>query len=113
MGTMLQSVDDLELERDFQGLEGCNEILNVTRPDVVESVHNAYFAAGADCVESNTFGTNLAALSEYDIVDRLAELAEAGARIAKRAADAWSTPRNPGSCWGRWAPAPGYRASGR
>jgi 5-methyltetrahydrofolate--homocysteine methyltransferase len=49
MGTMLQAAD-LSVEEDFQGLEGCNEILNVTRPDVVRGVHEAYLAAGADCV---------------------------------------------------------------
>ena len=87
MGTMLQAQGDLDLGRDFQGLEGCNEVLNVTRPDVVAAVHRAYFEAGSDCVETNTFGTNLAALAEYDIVDRLAELAEAGARIARGVAD--------------------------
>ena len=87
MGTMLQAQGDLDLERDFQGLEGCNEVLNVTRPDVVAAVHRAYLEAGSDCIETNTFGTNLAALAEYDIVDRLAELAEAGARIARAAAD--------------------------
>ncbi|MFD0864196.1 methionine synthase [Tessaracoccus lubricantis] len=87
MGTMLQSFGELSLEEDFQGLEGCNEILNVTRPDVVASVHRAYFEAGADAVETNSFGTNLAALAEYDIVERLDELAEASARIARGVAD--------------------------
>lgn len=87
MGTMLQSFGELSLDDDFQGLEGCNEILNVTRPDVVASVHRAYFEAGADAVETNSFGTNLAALAEYDIVDRLEELAEAAARIARGVAD--------------------------
>ena len=91
MGTMLQGYD-LTVEGDFAGLEGCNEILNVTRPDVVEEIHAAYLAAGADAVETNTFGTNLSALAEYDIPERIAELAEAGARIARRAADAASTP---------------------
>ena len=57
MGTMLQAADPT-LD-DFQGHEGCNEILNVTRPDVVRGVHDAYLAAGADCVETNTFGANL------------------------------------------------------
>src|SRR5712672_1345970 len=71
MGTMLQAVD-LSLD-DFAGLEGCNEILNVTRPDVVRGVHRAYFEAGADTVESNTFGANLANLAEYDIEDRIYE----------------------------------------
>jgi len=49
---------------DFEGHEGCNEILDVTRPDVVRSVHDAYFAVGCDAVETNTFGSNWAGLSE-------------------------------------------------
>ncbi|MFJ4808770.1 methionine synthase [Streptomyces longwoodensis] len=86
MGTMLQAQEPT-LE-DFQQLEGCNEILNVTRPDIVRSVHEAYFDAGVDCVETNTFGANHAAMAEYDIADRVEELSEAGARIAREAADA-------------------------
>lgn len=85
MGTMLQAQDPT-LD-DFQQLEGCNEILNVTRPDIVRSVHEEYFAVGVDCVETNTFGTNFAALSEYDIPERNFELSEAGARIAREVAD--------------------------
>ena len=90
MGTMLQGYD-LTMD-DFQGLEGCNEVLNVTRPDVVGAIHAAYLDAGADLVETNTFGANLSALGEYDATERIAELAEAGARIARAAADAASTP---------------------
>jgi len=93
MGTMLQAAD-LTLD-DFAGHEGCNEILNVTRPDVVRGIHDAYLAAGADCVETNTFGANLSALREYGIEDRIAELAEAGARVARQAADAFATPERP------------------
>ncbi|MFJ3585532.1 methionine synthase [Streptomyces sp. NPDC090127] len=85
MGTMLQAQDPT-LE-DFQDLEGCNEILNVTRPDIVRSVHQEYFAAGVDCVETNTFGANHAALAEYDIPERVYELSESGARIAREVAD--------------------------
>ncbi|MGW6138638.1 methionine synthase [Streptomyces sp. NPDC055140] len=85
MGTMLQAQDPT-LE-DFENLEGCNEILNVTRPDIVRSVHAEYFAVGVDCVETNTFGANLAALGEYDIPERVFELSEAGARIAREVAD--------------------------
>ena len=68
MGTMLQGYD-LTLA-DFDGLEGCNEMLNLTRPDVVRAIHDAYFEAGVDAVETNTFGANLAALGEYGIADR-------------------------------------------
>ncbi len=93
MGTMLQA-HDLSLD-DFQGLEGCNEVLNVTRPEVVASVHRAYFEAGSDMVETNTFGANLSALGEYDIPERIEELAEAGARIARGVADEFSTAERP------------------
>ena len=93
MGTMVQAAN-LTLD-DFDGFEGCNEILNVTRPDVVESIHDAFLAVGVDAIESNTFGANLANLAEYDIPERIYELALAGAAIARRAADRWSTPEQP------------------
>jgi methionine synthase I (cobalamin-dependent) len=94
MGTMLQA-QDLSLD-DFAGLEGCNEILNVTRPDVVAAVHRGYLAAGADAVETNTFGANLANLAEYDIADRIRELSERGANLARAAADEFSAPDEQG-----------------
>ena len=93
MGTMLQAADPT-LE-DFQGHEGCNEILNVTRPDVVRAVHEQYLAAGVDAIETNTFGANWANLAEYGIEDRIYELALAGAQIARAAADAVSTLEKP------------------
>lgn len=85
MGTMIQAQDP-SLD-DFEQLEGCNEILNVTRPDIIRSVHEEYFAAGVDCVETNTFGANHAALGEYDIADRIHELSEKGVRIARDVAE--------------------------
>ena len=93
MGTMLQAAEP-SLD-DFQGHEGCNEILNVTRPDVVAGIHAAYFDAGADCVETNTFGANLANLAEYGIQDRIEELARAAAGIAREVASGYSTPDRP------------------
>src|SRR6478752_4105870 len=93
MGTMLQAQDPT-LE-DFENLEGCNEILNLTRPDIVRSVHEAYFAVGVDCVETNTFGANHAALGEYDIPERVHELAEAGARLAREVADGFAADGRP------------------
>lgn len=85
MGTMLQ--DRKPTLEDFQGHEGCNEILNITRPDIVMDVHNAYFEAGVDCVETNTFGANWSNLSDYGIDDRIQELARAGAELARASAD--------------------------
>lgn len=93
MGTMLQDANP-SLE-DFQNHEGCNEILNITRADLVRSVHEAYLAVGVDAIETNTFGANWANLAEYGIEDRIYELAYAGAKIAREAADKYSTPEKP------------------
>jgi len=93
MGTMLQDANP-SLE-DFENYEGCNEILNVSRPDIVRSVHDQYLQAGVDAIESNTFGANWANLAEYGIEDRIYELAYAGGKIAREAADAYSTPQKP------------------
>jgi 5-methyltetrahydrofolate--homocysteine methyltransferase len=93
MGTMLQA-SEATLD-DFVGYEGCNEILNVTRPDIVTGVHEAYLQAGADCVTTNSFGANLSNLGEYDIAARIGELSLASARLARAAADRWATPARP------------------
>lgn len=90
MGTMLQQYD-LSVDGDFRGLEGCNEILNISRPDVVGAIHDAYLAVGVDAVETNTFGANWSNLDDYGIDDRISELAEAGARIARQRAEAAET----------------------
>ncbi|GAA1814040.1 methionine synthase [Luedemannella flava] len=102
MGTMLQAADPT-LD-DYQGHEGCTEILSVTRPDVVRGIHDAYLAAGADCVETNTFGANLAALGEYGISERIYELSEVGAALARASADAFSTPDQPRFVLGSMGP---------
>ena len=65
MGTQLQAAD-LSLD-DFTNLEGCNELLNETPPDVIETIHRNYFEAGADAVETNTFGCNLSNPGDYYI----------------------------------------------
>jgi 5-methyltetrahydrofolate--homocysteine methyltransferase len=88
MGTMLQNAQPF-LE-DFQGYEGCNEILNVTRPELVAQIHREYFESGVDAVETNTFGANLANLGEYGISDRIYELSLAGAQIAREVANEFS-----------------------
>ena len=93
MGTMLQAANPT-LE-DFQNHEGCNEILNVSRPDIVRSVHNEYLSAGVDAIETNTFGANWSNLADYGIEDRIYELAFAGGKIAREAADSFSTDDKP------------------
>lgn len=93
MGTMLQAANP-SLE-DFQGLEGCNEVLNISRPDIVASVHSAYLEVGVDCVETNTFGANWANLLEYAIPERIYEYNLAAARIARETANSFSTKHHP------------------
>jgi len=90
MGTMIQAAG---VPGDaFDGHDGCNDYLNLSRPDVITGIHAAYLAAGSDWVETNTFGVNLTALGEYGLVEQAGEIAEAGARLARQAADAASTP---------------------
>jgi 5-methyltetrahydrofolate--homocysteine methyltransferase len=86
MGTQLQEHEPT-LE-DYRQLEGCNEILNVTRPDMIGAIHDAYLAVGVDAVETNTFGANWSNLGDYGIEDRITELAAAGARIARERVEA-------------------------
>jgi 5-methyltetrahydrofolate--homocysteine methyltransferase len=93
MGTMLQASP--ATLSDFDGHEGCNEVLNITRPDIVRAVHDGYLEAGVDCITTNTFGANLGNLGEYGLQSRVGELSEAGARIAREAADAWAAPERP------------------
>src|SRR5690242_6236252 len=86
MGTMIQAAG-LEA-RDFGGerYDGCNEQLNLTRPDVIRAIHGAYFDAGADCASTNTFGCAPYVLAEYGLADRVHEITRAAARIAREAA---------------------------
>ncbi|NLI92490.1 MAG: methionine synthase [Peptococcaceae bacterium] len=95
MGTMLQQ-KGLTAE-DFGGTEweGCNEILNITRPELVSSIHEAYLDAGADIIETNSFGATQVVLREYNLEDRDIELNKIAAELARKAADAWSTPDKP------------------
>lgn len=86
MGTQLQEHEPT-LE-DYRQLEGCNEILNVTRPDMIGAIHDAYLSVGVDAVETNTFGANWSNLGDYGIEDRITELAAAGARIARERVEA-------------------------
>jgi 5-methyltetrahydrofolate--homocysteine methyltransferase len=95
MGTMLQEAK-LTAE-DFGGEEydGCNEYLNVTAPDVIESIHLTYLQAGADIIETNTFGGTNLVLDEYDLGVRAYEINKLGAEIARKAADAVSSEKWP------------------
>ena len=104
MGTMIQA-RNLSAE-DFGGAqyEGCNEYLNVTRPDVIRDIHLAYLDAGAHLISTNTFGTAPYVLAEYELRDRCHEITLAAARIARAAVDARSTAEDPRFLLGAMGP---------
>src|SRR5437016_10418736 len=95
MGTMLQQ-RHLTAD-DFGGaaLEGCNENLVRTRPDVVLDIHRKYFDAGSDIVETNSFGGAPIVLAEYGLAADAHELNKRAAELARQAADEFSTPGKP------------------
>src|SRR5919205_1012206 len=95
MGTMLQ--DRHLTADDFGGpaLEGCNENLVLTRPDVVLDIHREYFKAGSDIVETDSFQSGPIVLAEYGLADRAFEISKAAAAIARQAADEFSQPGRP------------------
>lgn len=95
MGTMIQQANLTSEDFGGEELDGCNEILNITRPDVIRSIHEAYFNAGADIVETNTFGATSVVLSEYDIPEKARELNLAAVKLAVEAAEKCSTPDHP------------------
>ena len=82
MGTQLHAAD-LDLATDYLGLENCMELIAATRPDVLRKIHDAYLAAGADVVETNTFGANPLVLGEFGIAERAHELNVKAARVAR------------------------------
>ncbi len=82
-------------DADFDGLEGCNEVLNLSRPDAIEALHAGYLEAGAGAVLTNTFGGTTITLDEYGLGARAREINAASARIARRTVDRFSTPARP------------------
>ncbi len=95
MGTSIQNLDLTPDDFGGHDYEGCNENLVLTRPDVIETVHRQFYEAGADIVETNTFGSTPLVLAEYDLQDKAEEITLEAARIARRAADAMSTASKP------------------
>lgn len=95
MGTMIQQEDLTADDFGSDDLDGCNEILVITRPDVIKSIHEQYLEAGADILETNTFGSTSIVLAEYDLQDRARELNLAAAKLAVDAANKYSTPEWP------------------
>jgi 5-methyltetrahydrofolate--homocysteine methyltransferase len=95
MGTMIQQANLTAEDFGGEALDGCNEMLVLTRPDVIAGIHEAYLAAGADIIETNTFGATSVVLAEYDIADKAREINLAAVRLAKEACEKFSTPEKP------------------
>ena len=94
MGTMIHQAP-LSIETDYQGRENCPEILVVSRPDVIGGIHRAYLEAGADIIETDTFGGTGIVLAEFKLEDRAYELNFAAAKLARQVAEEFSTPAKP------------------
>ncbi len=95
MGTMLQKKNLSPADFGGEPLEGCNENLTITRPDVIEEIHRAYLEAGADIIETNTFGGTPLVLNEYGLGDQCLLINQTAALIAKKAAQEFSTLKKP------------------
>lgn len=98
MGTMIQQLDLTPEDFGGEALDGCNEMLVLTRPDVISDIHEQYLRAGADLISTNTFGATSVVLAEYDIADKSREINLAAARLAVEAVVKYSTPE-----WPRYA----------
>src|ERR1700740_3648824 len=95
MGTMLQQENLTAADFGGAQLEGCNENLNLTRPDVVLGIHRKYLEAGADIVETNTFGSTPLVLAEYGLSDRAREISRRAAELASQAVSQFSKGSKP------------------
>ncbi len=91
MGTMLQKAGLTAADFGGEEYEGCNEHLNITAPEIIESIHLQYLEAGADIIETNTFGATRIVLDDYGLGDKAYEINKIAASIAKKAADRMST----------------------
>ena len=90
MGTCIQALDLSPDDFGGECLDGCNEHLCLKKPGVIEQIHRAYLEAGADIIETNSFGATSVVLAEYDLQEQAVAINRAAAQIARRAADAYS-----------------------
>ncbi|MDP9174311.1 MAG: methionine synthase [Planctomycetota bacterium] len=94
MGTSIHTYK-LDLQKDWLGQENISEVLNLTRPEIIQEIHESFLAVGCDAVETNTFGANKIVLADAEMTDRTAEINKIAAQIARRACDKFETPNRP------------------
>ncbi len=93
MGSRVQALT-LDIEKDYWGRENCTDVLVLSRPDMVREIHRGYFAAGADMVETNTFGASPVTLGEFDLADRAFEINKIAGELAREAAETFADDRH-------------------
>ena len=93
MGSRVQALT-LDIEKDYWGRENCTDVLVLSRPDLVRDIHRGYFAAGADMVETNTFGGSPVTLGEFDLAERAFEINKIAAELAREAAESFADDRH-------------------
>ncbi len=95
MGTSIHAIDDLDLERDYLGRENCTEVLLLTRPEVIQQIHESFLEIGADAVETDSFNTSVHTMGDQDLSDRVYELNKLAAEVARKACEKYSTAEKP------------------
>ncbi len=93
MGSRVQALT-LDIQKDYWDRENCTEVLNLSRPDMVREIHRGYYAAGADMVETNSFGGSPITLAEFDLEDRTHEINKVAGQLAREAADSFADGRH-------------------
>ncbi len=95
MGTSIHNLPDLDLDKDYLGRENCTEVLLLTRPELIQGIHEDFLKAGSDAVETDTFNANVHTMEDQDLSDRVYELNKLGAEVARKACDNYATEERP------------------
>ena len=88
-GSLVQAMD-LDITKDYRGQENCTEVLNLSRPDLVRQIHHAYLAAGADLIQTNSFGGSPITLAEFELADEAHEINRLAGELAREALESFA-----------------------
>ncbi|WP_428389192.1 methionine synthase [Mucisphaera sp.] len=95
MGTSIHNIEDLDIDRDYLGRENCTEALLLTRPELIQNIHESFLQAGADAVETDSFNASVHTMEDQDLQDRVFELNKSSAEVARAACEKFATPERP------------------